>query len=79
MKFKAKKNKIISFSTAVCIVSGGIDSICTAAYLKKQNFDLYIITFSYGQRANLEIEKAQLISITLMTLHGLITLPSASG
>ena len=63
MKFKTKKmkkNKIISFSTAaVCIVSGGIDSVCTAAYLKKQNFDLYIITFSYGQRSNLEIEYAK--------------------
>ena len=55
-----KKNKIISSSTAaVCIVSGGIDSVCTAAYLKKQNFDLYIITFRYGQRANLEIEYAK--------------------
>jgi 7-cyano-7-deazaguanine synthase len=59
MKFKTKKDKIISSSIAVCIVSGGIDSVCTAAYLKKQNFDLYIITFRYGQRANLEIEYAK--------------------
>ena len=55
-----KKNTPISFSTAaVCIVSGGIDSVCTAAYLKKQNYDLYIITFRYGQRANLEIDYAK--------------------
>ena len=38
MKFKAKKNKIISFSTAVCIVSGGIDSICTSSLSKKAKF-----------------------------------------
>ena len=60
MKFKSKKNKLeSSFSAAVCIVSGGIDSLCTSAYLKKQKFDLYIITFSYGQRSNLEIEYAK--------------------
>jgi 7-cyano-7-deazaguanine synthase len=47
-----------SISAAVCIVSGGIDSLCTSAYLKKQKFDLYFITFSYGQRSNLEIEYA---------------------
>ena len=59
MKFKLEKKSLISFSTAVCIVSGGIDSVCTAAYLKKQNYDLYIITFRYGQRANLEIDYAK--------------------
>jgi 7-cyano-7-deazaguanine synthase len=47
-----------SISAAVCIVSGGIDSLCTSAYLKKQKFDLYFVTFSYGQRSNLEIEYA---------------------
>jgi 7-cyano-7-deazaguanine synthase len=61
MKFIPKKSKLesSSFSAAVCIVSGGIDSLCTSAYLKKQKFDLYIITFSYGQRSNLEIEYAK--------------------
>ncbi len=61
MKFIPKKSKLesSSFSAAVCIVSGGIDSLCTSAYLKKQKFDLYIITFSYGQRSNLEIDYAK--------------------
>lgn len=39
---------------AVIIYSGGIDSVCTCAYLKKK-YDLYGISFSYGQRANNEI------------------------
>jgi 7-cyano-7-deazaguanine synthase len=39
---------------AVCIVSGGMDSICYAAMLG-QKFDLYLITFAYGQRAKREI------------------------
>lgn len=36
------------------VFSGGLDSICTCAYLKKK-FELYGISFSYGQRAENEI------------------------
>ncbi len=43
---------------AVIIFSGGVDSVCTSAYLKSK-FDLYGISFSYGQRANNEIKKAK--------------------
>ncbi len=41
----------------VCIASGGLDSICYAAVLA-QNHDIYMMTFSYGQRAKKEIEAA---------------------
>ncbi|NOJ30448.1 MAG: 7-cyano-7-deazaguanine synthase [Nitrososphaeraceae archaeon] len=44
---------------AVCIVSGGLDSICTAAYIKKQNYELYLISFLYGQKSLQEIKKAK--------------------
>ena len=44
---------------AVCIVSGGLDSICTASLLKKRNYELYLITFMYGQRSRQEIDKAK--------------------
>jgi 7-cyano-7-deazaguanine synthase len=43
---------------AVCIVSGGLDSVCYAAILAK-NYDIYMITFAYGQRAKREIERAR--------------------
>jgi 7-cyano-7-deazaguanine synthase len=43
---------------AVIVFSGGIDSVCTAFYLKSK-FDLYGISFSYGQRANQEIKVAK--------------------
>ena len=44
----------------VCIVSGGLDSICTVAYLTgEKEYDLYMITFFYGQRAKLEIQQAK--------------------
>ena len=49
---------------AVVIFSGGIDSVCTAAHLKP-NFQLYGITFSYGQRADQEIKIAKKFSKSL--------------
>lgn len=45
---------------AVCIVSGGLDSICTAAYLKEiEGYKVYMLTFAYGQRARYEIRAAK--------------------
>ncbi|KAF6243576.1 7-cyano-7-deazaguanine synthase [Nitrosopumilus sp. b1] len=49
---------------AVVIFSGGIDSVCTAVHLKP-NFQLYGITFSYGQRADQEIKIAKKFSKSL--------------
>jgi len=43
---------------AVVVFSGGIDSISTCAYLK-QKYELYGISFLYGQKANQEIKKAK--------------------
>lgn len=43
---------------AIIVFSGGLDSVCTAAYLKSR-YDLYAITFSYGQKANQEIRMAK--------------------
>lgn len=50
---------------AVIVFSGGIDSICTASYLKT-NFSLYGISFSYGQRAENEIKVAKLFAKKLV-------------
>lgn len=40
------------------ILSGGLDSLCLGAHLSK-NYDLYGITFSYGQRASRELAAAK--------------------
>ena len=40
---------------AICIMSGGLDSLCAAAYIKKyKKYKTKIITFSYDQRAKRE-------------------------
>ncbi len=49
---------------AVAILSGGLDSLCMGTYLKPK-FDLYGITFSYGQRASNEISSAKFVAKAL--------------
>ena len=46
---------------AVLVYSGGIDSVCSAAFLKTK-YEIYGITFSYGQKASKEIVKAKKFS-----------------
>jgi len=49
---------------AVVICSGGLDSLCLGAHLSKQ-YELYGITFSYGQRASKELEAAKKVGKAL--------------
>ncbi|MBM3896457.1 MAG: 7-cyano-7-deazaguanine synthase [Thaumarchaeota archaeon] len=49
---------------AVVVFSGGLDSVCTCAYLKSK-YDLYGITFAYGQRANRELKTARSLAKSL--------------
>lgn len=43
---------------AIIVFSGGIDSVCAVTLLKKK-YELYGITFAYGQKANNEINAAK--------------------
>jgi 7-cyano-7-deazaguanine synthase len=49
---------------AVVILSGGLDSLCLGAYLSAR-YDLYGITFSYGQRASNELDAARRVGRVL--------------
>lgn len=44
---------------AVILFSGGLDSTTCLAYAKSQGFELYALTFDYGQRNRTEILAAQ--------------------
>ena len=43
---------------AVIVFSGGVDSVCAVSYLKSK-YELYGISFSYGQKASMEIAAAK--------------------
>jgi 7-cyano-7-deazaguanine synthase len=48
---------------AICITSGGLDSLCVCGYLKeRKKYRIKALTFSYGQRAESEIKAAKKIS-----------------
>ncbi len=44
---------------SVVLLSGGLDSTTTLAIAQKQGFDLYCLTFDYGQRHRIELDRAR--------------------
>jgi 7-cyano-7-deazaguanine synthase len=47
---------------AVVILSGGLDSTTCMGIAKDQGYELYPITFDYGQRHRIELENAKLVA-----------------
>lgn len=50
---------------AVVLLSGGLDSTTVLAIAKSEGFDVYAISFNYGQRHIVELESAQRVARTL--------------
>jgi 7-cyano-7-deazaguanine synthase len=47
---------------AVVLLSGGVDSATALAIARREGFDLYALTFRYGQRHAIEIEAARRVA-----------------
>ncbi len=43
---------------AVVLLSGGLDSAVTAAWMRQRGFDVHALSFDYGQRHRVELEAA---------------------
>jgi 7-cyano-7-deazaguanine synthase len=57
---------------AVALASGGLDSSTMMALAKKQGFDLYALSFDYGQRHRCELEAAARIARSLGVTHHMV-------
>jgi 7-cyano-7-deazaguanine synthase len=55
---------------AVVLLSGGLDSATCCAVAKSEGFDLYALSFSYGQRHSIELAAARRVARSMaMTEH----------
>jgi 7-cyano-7-deazaguanine synthase len=43
---------------AVCLLSGGLDSTTVVAMAQHEGFEVYALSFRYGQRHSIELERA---------------------
>ena len=50
---------------AVVLISGGLDSATTAAIAKSEGYEIYALSFDYGQRHAREIESARAVAESL--------------
>ena len=50
---------------AICLLSGGLDSSTCLAYARREGFDVYALSFDYGQRHRIELKSAALIARAL--------------
>jgi 7-cyano-7-deazaguanine synthase len=57
---------------AVLLLSGGLDSTTTLAIAQCQGFDVHALTFSYGQRHQVEIDAAKRIAARFGVRHHLL-------
>ena len=50
------------YSKAIVLLSGGLDSATTCAIAKDQGYQLFTLSFDYGQRHRVELDRAQSIA-----------------
>ena len=62
MKSPSSQNHSSSGSSAVVLLSGGLDSTTVLAIARSEGFSIHALTFRYGQRHSAEVEAAQTIA-----------------
>ena len=56
------ENRSAKFGPAVVLLSGGLDSMVTAALAREQGHEVHALTIDYGQRHRCELESARVIA-----------------
>ncbi len=63
---------------AVILLSGGLDSATTSAIARVQGFDLYSLSFDYGQRHRFELESARRVAASMgVQRHAMVVIDLA--
>jgi len=57
---------------AVALSSGGLDSTTVMAIAQSQNFEIYSLSFNYGQRHAVELEAARKVALSLKARKHLV-------
>jgi 7-cyano-7-deazaguanine synthase len=57
-----KRNDMTTFEKAVVLSSGGLDSTTVIAIAQSEGFEIYSLSFDYGQRHVYELKAAQIIA-----------------
>jgi 7-cyano-7-deazaguanine synthase len=57
---------------AVVLLSGGLDSTTVLAIAKQQGFDCHALSFRYGQRHSVELERAKDVALSLRASNHVI-------
>lgn len=66
----------MSYAKVVTIVSGGLDSVTLAYYMRKRDYAQHLLTFNYGQRHSKEIDCAVECARDLGVSHSIIDVRS---
>lgn len=66
-------------SKAVILLSGGLDSATCLAIALEAGYDCHALSFSYGQRHDIELEKARAIAAKYKIPHNIIKMPNFGG
>jgi 7-cyano-7-deazaguanine synthase len=60
---------------AIVLVSGGLDSATCCGFAREHGFELYAMSFSYGQRHSIELEAAKKVSTSFNVIeHKIVTI-----
>lgn len=60
---------------AVCLLSGGLDSATCLAFARREGFECHALSFDYGQRHRIELDRALALAATLgAASHRVVTI-----
>jgi len=57
---------------AVCLLSGGLDSTTSTAIAKSQGYEIYCLSFDYGQRHRRELDAAARVAAALEAMRHIV-------